>query len=109
MRETKAKADVESVAGFTRGPWRAFGIRCGNMLVRADNSGEDIAEVWIDEPHQRADAHLIAAAPTMYEALRVFVDLQDRGHFALLTTDVEDALDAARAALATATPSPNED
>ena len=56
--------------GFTKGPWR---VVLNRMVYSVDDF---IAEVGrsIDLKADRADAHLIAAAPDMYGALEVDLD-----------------------------------
>ena len=106
MRETKAKADVESVAALDR-------------IERAARETVDIG--WTFDPHIAQDFATVrealttrAAAPTMYEALRRaerFVrNGIEYGYIRMPDADTPDSAhevpEIVRAALATATPSP---
>ena len=51
--------------GGTPGPWEADAMTGGSWCICRDEGA--IADVWTNE----ADAHKIAAAPEMYEALAV--------------------------------------
>lgn len=55
----------------TPGPWLAERINpSGGVLIEAGELyGGIIATVWETRPTQVSDAHLIAAAPDLYEAL----------------------------------------
>lgn len=102
---------------FTPGRWFVGGVRQkldgqeALGIFRYDETkkrDENIASVWYD-PRDGAgtnDAHLIAAAPEMLEALRRLVNLDDnQGPFGgeLYQDRIERAWDAARAAIAKAT------
>lgn len=60
---------------FTPGPWHAFGdsVKKGRYVVAKVNAAEQLGIV---ESSERAahNAHLIAAAPQMYEALEDLLD-----------------------------------
>src|SRR5689334_16515126 len=48
-------------------------------LIPRDDEPDDFGPV-IDATHQIANAHLIAAAPDLYEALERAIELVERGH-----------------------------
>ena len=86
---------------YTKGEWKAD-IRVGIACVYADNgedwhclnglskqclywadgnkvfNQDDTFSHWEVTPEQEANAHLIAAAPAMYEALKYIVDTYER-------------------------------
>jgi hypothetical protein len=64
MASTPHSPDHElKVTGFTRGPWSKSGW--GAM----ESSGKTIAKAYGPLEQREANAHLIAAAPELYEAL----------------------------------------
>lgn len=80
-------------AKFTRGPWKArmnCDVMAGERLVAVCMTG------WLRE--DRANAHLIAAAPEMYEVIEEIAEMK------IADCDAHDAAnymrDAARALLA---------
>lgn len=103
-------ADMEGVAGFTPGPWRADVEHHGgfNIYCRRDKGTGGFRVVAHrrsmshDRAESKANAHLIAAAPTMYEALHAAVYAME------MTGDhrTKWAIDQARAALSKANPTP---
>lgn len=52
------------MTNFTKGPWRVDGY-----LIIGDN-GYTICDLWDYTTYYTNNAHLIAAAPEMYEALK---------------------------------------
>ena len=56
---------------LTAFPWRVSRDQTGAERLRIEGgNGRSIASVWIkDEAEAWADAHMMKAAPTMYEAL----------------------------------------
>ena len=58
----------------TPGPWEVVRGRCGRS-VEVFGGGKAIAEMWdrSDNETQEANARLIAAAPTLLEALKLMV------------------------------------
>jgi len=53
---------------YTKGPWRSENaVDAGCYRVYSDN--EQIAETYLHGSDDEANAHLIAAAPKMYEVL----------------------------------------
>ena len=55
---------------FTPGPWKAYGIAGLLVDVRTVDGGIHIADLdQCEDAEDVANAHLIAAAPKMYEAL----------------------------------------
>jgi hypothetical protein len=59
--------------GFTPGPWRAvlgdYGMAYNQAYVNVDDGADRVASVWCSREGYEANAHLIAAAPELYEAL----------------------------------------
>ena len=76
---------------FTRGPWEISKHQDGSSLIVIGPEDWDIARV--DYPDRNPNAHLIAAAPELYETLEEVIRISDRKH---------DAWDKAKAALAKA-------
>jgi len=72
---------------FTPGPWKIGAYESGRMAVDGANGEEVTGYIDIE------DAHLIAAAPDLYNALEEVIRISDRKH---------DAWDKAKAALAKA-------
>lgn len=89
-----------SEARFTKGPWVAIKNQIGEWTVNCmsdyDDSSEDIgefsstvADMWnvtygkCKNKNPKANAHLIACAPEMYEMLEMIADmpLDDAKHF----------------------------
>jgi hypothetical protein len=90
-----------SAPGTTPGPWRVrVGPRhdpetcdlsiCGDIFVLADFNGPQYA-------HQEPNAHLMAAAPDLYAALKWFIDDIDGTHTVMVDFDAN--VERARAAL----------
>ena len=52
---------------FTPGPWLFSSYKSGNSVIVIDGKEFDVATV--NYPNRDANAHLIAAAPELYEAL----------------------------------------
>jgi hypothetical protein len=109
-------------AAFTPGPWRLDGLNTGDGWgAREDESSIEIACIPHDgfdaleifakrNDHDNydefvANAHLIAAAPELYEAARLFVEEYDAGDQkdgVALMLAYNRALEASKAALARA-------
>ena len=92
---------------FTPGPWRVFGRMTGKVIsenapgiVEICETGDfrDAELVPFNAERWNADAHLIAAAPDMLEAL----------HLALPYVRNDNTASAIRAAIARAVPAPAE-
>lgn len=80
------------MSNFTKGPWR-YAIRNINEIMQSFDAVV-IGEVCVDIPtgSARADAHLIAAAPELYEQLDRLITF---GQMHQLTElDIEPALEA---------------
>ncbi|MEI6474581.1 MAG: hypothetical protein WCO75_04240 [Planctomycetota bacterium] len=78
----------------TPGPWK---LVAGNHI---QSEWGQIGRTWMMcNGDSVANAHLIAAAPELLEALKSLVDLED-GHVGVFTLD--EIMDAARAAIAKA-------
>ena len=56
-----------SESKFTPGPWLFSSYKSGNSVIVIDGKEFDVATV--NYPNRDANAHLIAAAPELYEAL----------------------------------------
>ena len=93
-----------SATKHTPGPWFAFSDVCGTRVV-ADGVGFEppyrLRPGSGKDPQQVADAHLIAAAPDMLDALEMFAHAE-----AVASTNASrsfgvyvDAMEAARAAI----------
>jgi len=90
---------------FTPGPWHWVDV--GSRICIENKSGDDIASVlnYAEPEIEIADAHLIAAAPELYEAL---IDMFNgwqyirQSHGDLYGVGWDRAEDKARAALAKA-------
>ena len=56
---------------YTKGEWKKYGQ---HIHINTANTSDEIITVlwpeWMPESEARANAHLIAAAPDMYEALK---------------------------------------
>jgi len=93
-------------AKFTPGPWAVYPGTDGNEICAVDHSpglpirqvicGPRRGENWI------ANAHLIAAAPDMYEALQDLIALAEHAMREAGDYDINGELEDARAALAKA-------
>lgn len=75
-----------SEAKFTKGPWvKDYGMTLGHIKSINNAHGGLTPTVcmysmrFINEKEMQANAHLIAAAPEMYEAMQEFVNRVDRG------------------------------
>ena len=105
------------IAKFTPGPWKAFWSGTYyDIRVSEEEGGEDI---WTYSPHfaiviqnslyrhtsglekQEANAHLIAAAPAMYEALERIAEYWNGGSDSAVGA-IETVMEIAEAALAKA-------
>lgn len=87
---------------FTPGPWEVF----DDGLILSPN-GWEVASVpmYAETPVAEWNAHLIAAAPELYEAVRLFVEEYDAGDQAdgvAMMLAYNAALEAGQAALAKA-------
>lgn len=54
---------------FTPGPWLFSSYKSGNSVIVIDGKEFDVATV--NYPNRDANAHLIAAAPELYEACEI--------------------------------------
>jgi len=99
-----------SEAKFTKGPWNQESTGDGKRICIGlgmfdGPNGYDVAEVYSDDVTEetcveaQANAHLIAAAPELYEALDGLIGVTDRPS---APDYVRDAIRAAHAALAKA-------
>jgi hypothetical protein len=89
---------------WTPGPWRVFTTPDGrDMIGIGEATGEGVVDcgfgVWRSGDEKLANAHLIAAAPALYEALAKMVDVFGVQFTDGLLSHEEDALADARAAL----------
>lgn len=66
---------------YTKGEWTTKTMIDGTIIIKAPD-GKCPATVW-DCPEAEANAHLIAAAPDMYEALKLYQSHQEgtSGHY----------------------------
>jgi len=100
---------------FTPGPWKAirdplhYGslstVYAGSTEEKAGIGAQMLVQVggWSNPTEQEANAHLIAAAPELYEALEEIIqDVQQTSTGDITGTGCWEALDKARAALAKA-------
>src|SRR3990172_739108 len=71
--------EEEEMSNWTPGPWAAYFDHptrpedIGYVRRKGASRFEEIAVLYGDDPNRHADAHLIAAAPAMYEALSAIV------------------------------------
>lgn len=103
------KTAEQNKVGFTPGPWLVKRGQQGRLMILAHFdehkpfNGEMIASMGtVAEPHQSANARLIAATPDLLEALRGMLDALQTGLLAYNTSPGEEAgrrVMAARAAL----------
>ncbi len=90
MESIKREWKVSDIMSF-----RSMGDDCKAYFILGEiggNSDRTIAEVgcWKDREHPLEDAHLIAAAPRMYEALKlIWNDLCENGR---ITEPIENVL-----------------
>ena len=64
---------------FTPGPWLFSSYKSGNSVIVTDGKEFDVATV--NYPNRDANAHLIAAAPELYEALEeLLIQTRQYGH-----------------------------
>jgi hypothetical protein len=63
-------------AGFSPGPWEVSGSARNGLLVRAEGRVTANLAWSIGDETDEANAHLIAAAPDLYEALCACFDRQ---------------------------------
>ena len=101
---------------FTPGPWLFSSYKSGNSVIVIDGKEFDVATV--NYPNRDANAHLIAAAPDLYEALKNTTAhlvaahslLQSGGQkaaasntmFEIMLKDYEKSIEVGRAALSKA-------
>lgn len=91
------------MTGFTKGPWHIADLGAVDDANIVDANGNEVlgTSEWLRLSD--ADAHLIAAAPSLYEALEAACDAYDDAcNFDMLTAQLDQAIDAARTALAKA-------
>lgn len=104
----------EKTRGWTAGPWKVFvvqgGPNKGQFLGVGQITGEGVTDayggLWGSGPEQMATAHLIAAAPDLYEALDGACDVLEA--IAGQVEGASFALNEARAALLKANPTREE-
>jgi len=64
---------------YTKGEWKRYGR---HIHINTNNTSDEIAGVlcpgWMPREEAQANAHLIAAAPDMYEALKEITELAPR-------------------------------
>lgn len=108
----KSAGAVETLQGFTPGPWKAVGYSPGWWQIEGPEQ-EQIADVnysnGLDEPTiypEEANARLIAAAPQLFEALKEILNYgieMDDSRLGYVCVQIDrDAIEDARAALALA-------
>lgn len=93
-----------SNAKFTPGPWSIKAIPDGSEPSRKYSQyivGPNVCDVFYTNDVGRANAHLIAAAPELYEALQAILfaarlDAPDTAAWKELRKSCEDALSKAR-------------
>ena len=90
MKETK----------FTPGPWLFSSYKSGTSVIVIDGKEFDVATV--NYPNRDANAHLIAAAPDLYEALEELHAEQNGPPLEKYKTSWEKAIRKTEAALAKA-------
>lgn len=101
----------------TPGPWRIAYDGRGNPVITAGFAADpvtqarhvwvttlaplDLGPLWyrIDEAEREANAHLIAAAPQLLAALRVFCEVWESGEEDDWRGALDDVADVARAAI----------
>ena len=96
---------------YTEGPWQAAEGSYGNYIAVTAERGTVARIPWGKDgtEHDNADAHLIAAAPDLLEALYTMLNLEGPARAACDTVRAFDGLDwryhcdKARAAIAKAT------
>jgi len=59
---------------FTPGPWLFSSYKSGTSVIVIDGKEFDVATV--SYPNRDANAHLIAAAPELYEALKAVLEIE---------------------------------
>jgi hypothetical protein len=96
-------------SAFTPGPWEVVTNRYGEHVLVATDTDENIfllddTEAGHDHDVYTANARLIAAAPELYEAVRLFLayDASDDAEGVQMMLDYNTALTAAKAAFAKA-------
>jgi len=99
---TREEPDYSDIpAKSTPGPWNAVPEADDQEIYIETNDQTIIAVVqgYVDHPNNRGNARLIAAAPELYEALRLMLNAYSELQ---ITTEEQEARDAAFAALAKA-------
>ncbi len=97
MNYTKGEWQIQPVT--VRDQWDDGEIKhyyiTGTINGKSDRTIADVGE-WRDRNNALEDAHLIAAAPNMYEALKLYTKHQEgkRGHYC---SECHDAIDKALA------------
>jgi hypothetical protein len=87
----------ESMKKHTPGPWKVDKVDNAHCYIIAKN-GTLLAKVWLeDNDFNNANAHLVAAAPDMLEALEAALSYwdQDRASQQIRLADVERILKSA--------------
>lgn len=74
---------------FTPGPWRYCPTNNGHMIGGSGNGYIAEARQIRDVPETKANAHLIAAAPDLYNALATIEN--DDGHIPAFAWDLRNA------------------
>lgn len=100
---------------WTKGPWIAFGsipeegVDCfwikaqPHPAMRGFTKDIGTVDGYQDDPERSANAHLIASAPELYEALKAIVNKTSRGlDLGMKVSDLWDEIIDAEAALAKA-------
>ena len=92
---------------FTPGPWSCFYKHKYDewhvsMPVAGSSMRAGLCDDGIESPNREADAHLIAAAPDMYEALEAAEELHQTGLIAASNELIERVATSRRAALSKA-------
>ena len=86
---------------FTPGPWLFSSYKSGNSVIVIDGKEFDVATV--NYPNRDANAHLIAAAPELYEALEHIEEYWNRDqNISAMSDALWHIIEVAQAALAKA-------
>lgn len=87
MANSRDRNPGGDMSGFTKGPWIITSVggvdSSGSIAIGAE--GKAICDVWTFDvcvETKKANAHLISAAPELYEALRVVFEEENCDGFA---------------------------